>query len=290
MQTTSTGAAVPQVFSTTELLEHILVYIEPLEILINVQLVCKTWRDIVETSPLIKWITWTYDGHEPPKSILEQRAKLNKPKKQNVTIGENVSIKGNVKINGAAPPLASRHEVSPFLNRILVKFLREMLDVDEGAKTAAGLQAAYEQAMRWIQPLKLKICRPVPQSVYLKMEFEKYKTHLPPGHSLGQVQLWRIGRVAASWEKNIGRQGQDIADLLQRFFTHGVSNRGINLAMEVWRLVEEERIKARSLEISRTAVSRDRWIDFLIWGTEETASFAGGAHITGLRLDCSGMY
>ncbi|KAF3927119.1 hypothetical protein AA313_de0208979 [Arthrobotrys entomopaga] len=262
-------AAVTKVLSTSELLEQILCHVDPPELLTVSRLVCKSWKRLLETSPLLKWMTWTYDGHEPPKSILEQRG----------------------------PPRHHHHhnsfEVSPLLEIAMKRFYKELLDLNPKDRNETGLQKAYESTTAWIGRFgkALKVCRPIPRSMGVKFHFERYSARLIPDYTPREYSQWARTMESKYWEKHVGQRGCDFAGLFQLAYVHAFSNKGVNLAEDVWKYVKKE--KSNALETNGTWDSQicDRWLDVFIWEEKEEGPdlLRDGMMIKIFRIDCRGL-
>ncbi|KAK6530020.1 hypothetical protein TWF694_003394 [Orbilia ellipsospora] len=260
-------AASTNVLSTSELLEQILCHVDPLELLTVAKAVCKFWKRLLETSPLLKWMTWTYDGHEPPKSILNQR-----------------------------PSPSHYHnsfERSPFLEFVMKRFYKELLNLKLEDRNETGLQKTYENATTWINRFgtDLKVCRPIPKSMGVKFHFERYSALLQPEYTPREYSRWAQSMESKSWEKNVGQKGSDFAGFLRLAYVHAISNKGINLAEDVWKYVKRERSFASQIGVPWEAQMCDRWLDIFVWEEKEESPdlLRGGMMITIFRIDCRGF-
>ncbi|KAK6533476.1 hypothetical protein TWF694_002415 [Orbilia ellipsospora] len=66
---TTTPSAVSKVLNTSELLEQVLQHLDCATLLRDASLVSKRWKHLVDTSPLLKWQTWRWDGIKPPLTV-----------------------------------------------------------------------------------------------------------------------------------------------------------------------------------------------------------------------------
>lgn len=66
------NSAVDAVLSTPELLQLILTYVPPIDLLTIARGVCQTWKTSIETDPILQWLSFTYPSYTPPASIQRQ--------------------------------------------------------------------------------------------------------------------------------------------------------------------------------------------------------------------------
>ncbi|KAF3216212.1 hypothetical protein TWF679_003426 [Orbilia oligospora] len=231
-------SATRSALETYELLEQILSFLPALELLTVARCVSKCWRNIVDTSLVLKWGTWRYPGSEDPFS-----KKPNRSKDELFQLHPNIELDeiDTLDLFLMQEQLDRNYQINPVAPLILRKLWKTLFSVVEAnLDTNDGLEeevidSVAEKFIQSFEPLGLYLTRPTLESTSIFFYFHATSRMGDP--------LYHDSPSIPSHLKNeaiekIVETDCRLADIIRILYSEAISSQGWNLVKRT-----EERLK-----------------------------------------------
>ncbi|KAF3274609.1 hypothetical protein TWF970_007865 [Orbilia oligospora] len=231
-------SATRSALETYELLEQILSFLPALELLTVARCVSKDWRNIVDTSLILKWGTWRYPGSENPFS-----KKPNRSKDELFQLYPNFELGqiDTLDLFLMQEHLDRNYQINPVAPLILRKLWKTLFAVVEANLDTNGvleeevINSVAEKFIRSFEPLGLYLTRPTLESTSIYVYFSAtFRMSDPLCHDSPSIPSHLKNEAIVKVIETDCR----LSDIIRILYNEAISSQGWNLVKRT-----EERLK-----------------------------------------------